>query len=192
MALTPLSQFFCAPILGVFSDAKGRRPAFIIGISAGCLGYIMAVAGIWLNSLWLLFLYRILVGASDATAAVAQATLTDISTEENKARRFSYLNASLGIGFTVGPFLGGVLADPSILSWFSYQTPLIIAGLFAETRKKLTQGKFNLLKGIYTLSKAFFIKNLKWLFLAGFFCHSDGRFLMNLSQYFCVNVLHSS
>lgn len=180
IALTPISQFFCSPILGAFSDIKGRRIALIIGISAGCLGYVLAVAGIYLNSLGLLFLYRILVGASDATAAVAQATLADISTEKNKAKRFAFLNSSFGFGFTIGPFLGGIIADPSVVSWFNYSTPLIAAGLmsfmnlflvlwkFPETRKKVKEIQFNLLEGIQKLRGVFFTKHLKWLFLAGF------------------------
>lgn len=180
IALTPISQFFCSPILGAFSDSKGRRLALILGIGMGCLGYILAVTGVYFGSLSLLFLYRILVGASDATAAVAQATLADISDETNKTRRFAYLNSSLGFGFTLGPFLGGMIADPSIVSWFSYSTPLIAAGCmsflnlvlviwqFPETRQKSTHGTFDVMKGIHQIGKVCLIKNLRWLFLAGF------------------------
>jgi len=180
LALTPISQFFCSPILGAFSDIKGRKIALISGISTGCLGYLLAIAGICLNSLGLLFLYRILVGASDATAAVAQATLVDISTEKNKAKRFAYLNSSFGFGFTVGPFLGGIIADPSIVSWFSYSTPIIAAGLmsfinlllvvwkFPETKKNIKEVKFDLIEGIHNIGRVFFMKHLRWLFFGGF------------------------
>lgn len=180
IALTPISQFFCSPVLGAFSDVKGRKPALVLGIGTGCLGYILAVIGIYWNSLIMLFCYRILVGASDATAAVAQATLADISTEENKARRFAFLNASLGLGFTVGPFLGGILADHTIVSWFWYATPLMAAGLmslinlimvvckFPETRKKIEDAAFDLIEGLHNIRKVFLIKNLQWFFFAGF------------------------
>lgn len=180
IALTPISQFFCSPILGAFSDKVGRKPALLLGISAGCLGYILAVIGIVFNSIFLLMIYRILVGASDATAAVAQATLADISTEENKVRRFAYLNSSLGLGFTLGPFLGGIIADPSVVSWFSYSTPLIAAGClsflnlllvlwqFPETRKMISKEKYDLIEGIHNIGKVFLIKELHWLFFGGF------------------------
>lgn len=180
IALTPISQFFCSPLLGAFSDIKGRRLALILGISAGCLGYILAVYGIYISSLPLLFLYRILVGASDATAAVAQATLADISNEKNKAKRFAFLNSSLGLGFTLGPFLGGIIADPNVVSWFSYSTPLIAAGMmslmnlllvvwkFPETRKPKNEVTFDLIEGIHNIRKVFLIKNLKWIFFGGF------------------------
>lgn len=180
IGLTPISQFFLSPILGVYSDLRGRRIALILGISVGCLGYAMGILGVYFNSLLLLFLYRILVGASDATAGVAQATLVDISTEENKAKRFAYLNSSLGFGFTFGPFIGGIIADPSIVSWFNYSTPLIVAGLlaltnlllvcwkFPETRNIADQPRSDMLEGLHKIRKVFMLKNLKWLFFGGF------------------------
>jgi DHA1 family tetracycline resistance protein-like MFS transporter len=180
IALTPISQFFCSPILGAFSDIKGRRPALLGGIGLGCLGYMVAVLGIYTSSLWLLFLYRILVGASDATAAVAQATLADISTEENKVKRFAYLSFCLGLGFTVGPFIGGIIADPTVVSWFNYSTPLVAAGLmslmnfilvawkFPETRQMVEKKNFDLIEGLHNIRKVFLLKNVRWLFFAGF------------------------
>ncbi|HEY5235891.1 MAG TPA: MFS transporter, partial [Rhabdochlamydiaceae bacterium] len=180
ISLTPISQFFISPVLGTFSDIKGRRPALLGGIGLGVLGYIVAVLGVYMSSLWLLFLYRILVGASDATAAVAQATLADISTEQNKAKRFTYLSSCLGLGFTVGPFMGGILADPTVVSWFNYSTPLVAAGLmslmnfvlvvwkFPETRQILEKRKFDFIEGLRNIRQVFLLKNLRWLFFAGF------------------------
>lgn len=180
IALTPLSQFLCSPILGAFSDVKGRKPALMLGVGTGCVGYMLAVLGIYFNSLGLLFFYRILVGTSDATAAVAQATLADISDEKNKAKRFAYLNSSLGLGFTVGPFLGGIIADPEVVSWFSYSTPLAVAGLmslsnlflviwkFPETLQPSDKVEFDLLQGLHNIAKVYLMKHLKWLFVGGF------------------------
>lgn len=180
LGLTPLTQFFSAPLLGVFSDNHGRRQALILGIGVGCVGYGLAIVGIWTNTLWLLFVYRILVGISDGTAAVAQATIADLSTDENKARRFSLLNSSLGFGFTIGPFLGGKLANPDVASWFGYATPFMAAGLmclmnflmvswkFPETRQFSKKSSFNLKDDLFSVHKVFLWKNLRWLFLAGF------------------------
>lgn len=180
IALTPISQFFCAPLLGVFSDKMGRRAALIIGIGAGCLGYLLAVAGIYLNSLPLLVLYRILVGVSAATAAVAQAALADISSAENKAMRFACLSAAIGLGFTLGPFLGGLIADPAVVSWFNYSTPFAAALLFSSinlalvvrllpaTEKQPGGAAFEWIESIRKIGKVFFFDHLKWLFAAGF------------------------
>lgn len=188
IALTPISQFFASPLLGAFSDLKGRKPALYLGVATGFVGYCLATMGIIFNSIFLLFLYRILVGIADATAAVAQATLADISTEKNKAKRFAILNSSLGLGFTVGPFLGGVVADPSIISWFGYTTPFIVAGIlclsnfvmiawkFPETCKIIPNKNFELIKGLNNIRKVFLLKNFQWLFIAGFSLASGWSF----------------
>lgn len=180
IGLTPISQFLFSPLLGAFSDLKGRRIALLIGIATGCIGYLLAVVAIWISSLSLLFLYRILVGVSDATAAVGQATLADISTEENKARRFALLGSSFGFGFTVGPFVGGKLLDPEVASWFGYDTPFMAAGLmcivnlllvlftFPETRQRMAQASFNVWEGIDNIRRVFLLRRYRWLFVAGF------------------------
>lgn len=180
IGLTPLTQFFSSPILGMLSDVKGRKRTLIYGTFIGCLGYFLAVIGVWIHSLSLLFLYRILVGVSEGTIAVAQAMIADISTEKNKARRFALFNASLGFGFTIGPFLGGKLADPSVASWCGYAVPFIAAGTlclinlllilykFPETRKVNERISFNVVQGLTNLRKVFLWEKLRWLFLAAF------------------------
>lgn len=181
IGLTPIAQFFLAPLLGSFSDAKGRKKALSMGIGIGCMGYLLGVLGIYFHSLTLLFIYRIFVGASDATAAVAQAALADMSTEENKARRFAFLNSAIGFGFAIGPFVGGYAADPSIVSWFNYSTPLVIAGclsftnlilvsrLFPETRVQVKPASFDLLEGIYSIRRVFFLNEFRAALCGGFF-----------------------
>lgn len=180
IGLTPISQFFCSPLLGALSDIQGRRRAFLIGVGLGCISYAAAITAISVNSITLLFLYRVLLGASDATAAVGQAALTDMSTQKNKSRRFYFFNSALSFGFTLGPFFGGILADSSIISWFSCSTPFIIAGVlsfinllmilwkFPETRKNLVKNKFYYKDILVGTKKSFLIKKLKWLFIGGF------------------------
>lgn len=186
---TPLSQFFTAQLLGVFSDIKGRRIALIWGISAGCVGYAVAVFGIWLSSLPLLFIYTILSGISDSSAAVAQAAVADMSTEKNRGRLFGYFNSSLGLGFTIGPFIGGKLADPNFGCWGEcYSLPFIAAGImmtmnllmviwkFSETHKVKSHQPFNLFKQLQDLAKTLKFKGLKWIFLGGFAFSSGWSF----------------
>lgn len=180
IGLTPIMQFICSPLLGTFSDIRGRRPALVIGLAVGCIGYVFAIVGIMTSSLLLLFLYRFLVGVSDATAAIAQATLADISTEEEKTRRFAILNSSFGFGFTVGPFIGGKLADSSFVSWFGLLVPFIAAGLmctmnfllvlwkFPETRKQAVNRTFNVWESFSSLSNVFVWHQFRWIFIAGF------------------------
>lgn len=178
IGLTPLSAFVFAPMLGSYSDTKGRRKTLLFGMLAGTLGYVLAVVGILYHSLSLLLVYRILVGITEGTAAVAQAAVADISDEKNKARRFSLFSASLGFGFAIGPFIGGILADPHM--GFGYATPFCLAGvlcvinyalvwgLFPESRLVEKELSFQLVESLKSLGKAFTWKELRWLFAAGF------------------------
>lgn len=180
IALTPIAQVFCAPLLGKFSDRVGRRLALLLGIGVGCLGYLVAVVALWVHSIPLLFFYRLLVGVSDATGAVAQAALVDISTEETRGRYFALFNASWGLGYTLGPFLGGIIADPSIVFWFSYSTPLIAAGCMSFINLLLVWNVFprrdakqegtasGCLESVRQIEKTLFFKNMGWIFFGGF------------------------
>lgn len=131
IGLTPLTQFFSSPLLGKLSDLFGRKRSLLCGTAIGCLGYLLAFVGIKSGSLSLLFLYRFCIGVSEGNIAVAQAAIADMSSQQEKAKRFAFFNASLGTGFTLGPFIGGKLADPSISVWCGYITPFVFAGLLS-------------------------------------------------------------
>ncbi len=177
---TPISQFFSAPMLGALSDKKGRREILKWGLFTGVVGYVFAVLGILFGNISLLFIYRLLVGVSDGTAAVAHAAIADLSTEENKSRHFSLFNMALGAGFALGPFIGGKLSDPEFFSWATYATPFYFAGAmsflnmflvmfkFPESRLVNSDVKYNILEGLYNIKRAFFWKELRLLFLGGF------------------------
>ncbi len=107
-ALYAAMQFIFAPVLGALSDNIGRRPVLLISLAGAAIDYVvMAVA----PQLWMLLLGRAIAGLSSANVAVASAYITDISPEEMRARRFGLFNAMFGIGFIIGPVLGGLLGD---------------------------------------------------------------------------------
>jgi DHA1 family tetracycline resistance protein-like MFS transporter len=107
-ALYAAMQFIFAPMLGALSDRLGRRPVLLISMTGAAINYlIMAFA----PQLWMLLIGRAIAGLTSANISVATAYLTDISAEKDRARRFGLLNATFGIGFIVGPILGGILGD---------------------------------------------------------------------------------
>ncbi len=179
MALTPLAQFFSSSLLGAFSDRKGRRLALTIGLTVGVIGYLIAVLGIWTESLLLLLLYRTAVGLSDSTVAVCQASIADISDEGIRPKRFAIFASSLGLGFTVGPFVGGIMAET-----LGYVTPFIAAGslsllnlilvsfFFPETRKVVKAESetppYRFWESLQSLQKVFFWPHLRYYFIGGF------------------------
>ncbi len=101
-----LMLFLCAPGLGALSDRFGRRPILLIGIAG--LGTLFLVAAL-ATSLWMLFAARMLAGATGATLAVANAYLADITPPEDRAKQFGRIGAMFGIGFIIGPAVGGML-----------------------------------------------------------------------------------
>ncbi|WP_073054200.1 TCR/Tet family MFS transporter [Kaistia soli] len=107
-ALYATMQFVFAPVLGSLSDTLGRRPVLLISLGGAAINYlVMAVA----PQLWMIVLGRAIAGLTSANVSVASAYLTDVSTSDQRARRFGLLNATFGAGFIIGPVLGGLLGD---------------------------------------------------------------------------------
>jgi DHA1 family tetracycline resistance protein-like MFS transporter len=110
-----LSQLIAAPLLGDLSDRWGRRPVLIVSLIGTAVSFAMlAVAG----SLEMLFAARIVDGLSGGNITTARAYIADITTEEDRARAFGILGAAFGLGFIVGPALGG------LFSHISYTAPI--------------------------------------------------------------------
>ncbi|MET0438285.1 MAG: TCR/Tet family MFS transporter, partial [Devosia sp.] len=101
-------QFLFSPILGVLSDRFGRRPVLLVSLAGAAIDYlIMAFA----PHLWMLVIGRAIAGVTSANMAVATAYITDITTEEERAQRFGLFHAMFGVGFIIGPVIGGILGD---------------------------------------------------------------------------------
>jgi len=110
-ALYAAMQFVFAPVLGALSDRSGRRPILLVSLAGAALNYlVMAVA----PQLWMLMLGRAIAGLTSANVSVATAYITDITPDAQRARRFGLMSAMFGLGFIVGPILGGVLGDHSV------------------------------------------------------------------------------
>jgi len=117
-----IANFIASPILGALSDAHGRRPLLLLGFCG--LGLNFFATGL-ATALWMLIAVRLVGGAMQANAAVANAYVADITPPEERAKRFGLLGAMFGLGFIIGPVLGGLLGAISI------QLPFFVAGGFA-------------------------------------------------------------
>lgn len=108
MAGYSVGQFFFAPAWGALSDRIGRRPVMLVSIAGTALFLsLFALA----TELWMLMLFRFLHGACAANIGTAQAIVADLTKPENRARGMGMIGAAFGFGFTLGPFLGGVLSQ---------------------------------------------------------------------------------
>lgn len=111
-------QFFCAPIIGNLSDKYGRRPVLLTSLVGFGIDYLfMAFA----PTIWWLFLSRVIAGITGASFTTASAYIADISSPESRAKNFGLIGAAFGLGFIIGPSLGGLLAH------FGLRVPFIVA-----------------------------------------------------------------
>lgn len=116
LAAFATTQFLFAPLIGGLSDAFGRRPVLLFAMATLVVDYVaMALA----TSFWLLLVARLLAGVAGATYVTATAYLADISPPEKRAANFGLIGATFGIGFVLGPALGGMLAiwSPALPFW---------------------------------------------------------------------------
>lgn len=111
-----LMQFIFSPVLGALSDRFGRRPVLLLSMTGHGLDYIlMALA----PNLWWLFLGRVISGITAASFSTAYAYIADVTPPEKRAKQFGLMGAAFGIGFVLGPALGGILGsiDPRLPFW---------------------------------------------------------------------------
>jgi DHA1 family tetracycline resistance protein-like MFS transporter len=108
-----ISQLVAAPVLGALSDRWGRRPVLIASLIGTAVSFAMLAVA---QSLVMLFAARIVDGLSGGNVTTARAYIADITTEEDRPRAFGFLGAAFGLGFIVGPALGGVLSHISYVA----------------------------------------------------------------------------
>ncbi|MHB8872135.1 MAG: MFS transporter [Myxococcaceae bacterium] len=106
LSVYSLMQFLFAPVLGRLSDRYGRRPVLLYSLTGSVVGYLLfGVAG----SLPMLFVSRVIAGIAGGNISTAQAYVADVTTPENRAKGMGLIGAAFGIGFVLGPAVGGVL-----------------------------------------------------------------------------------
>ena len=121
IATYSLFLFISSPLLGKLSDRFGRRPVLLISLLGAALDYIfMAFA----PTLWLLFFGRFISGVCGASFTVASAYIADISDDSNRSKNFGMIGAGFGLGFILGPVIGGFLGSRGL------QYPFIAAAIF--------------------------------------------------------------
>jgi DHA1 family tetracycline resistance protein-like MFS transporter len=131
-----VANFFASPILGALSDRYGRRPVLLLGFCGFTVSFFVTAV---VTQLWLLVAIRLVSGALMANAAIANAYVADITPPEKRAQRFGLLGAMLGLGFILGPAIGGILGDIDV------RLPFFVAG---------SGGLVNLLYGILVLPES--------------------------------------
>ena len=179
LASFSLFQFISAPIMGRLSDFYGRKPLLILSQLSTFISFL--ILG-FANSLWMIFLSRIVDGLLGSNFTIAQAYLTDLSSKEDRSKVFGLSGAAFGFGFLIGPAIGGSL------SRFGYSLPAFLAAgvslitiittfiFLPETVKKKENVKFDF--------KIFNTADFKKYF-------SNSKISLELGQFFAYILTHA-
>lgn len=176
IAAFPFMQFFGAPMLGALSDRFGRKPLLMVSLAGTMTGYLLFAYAVSIQNLPLLFASRMLPGFFGGNISIVYAVIADVSDEKSRPKNFGLVGMSFGLGFILGPSLGGVLADDSVVSWFGPETPFLFTsaltllniGLvwhwFKETIISRRQTPLNPFQGVRNIAKSFSIPRLRTIF----------------------------
>lgn len=129
IASFPFMQFFGAPLLGSLSDRFGRKPLLTTSLAGTMAGYLLFAYAIGTGSLALLFISRMLPGFTGGNISIVYSAIADVSDEKSRPKNFGLVGMSFGLGFILGPTLGGIMADETVVSWFSPATPFIFTAM---------------------------------------------------------------
>lgn len=189
LGIFPLMQFFSTAILGQLSDKFGRKIVLMYTIFGTSVSYTLFALGILTRSIPLLFFSRAMAGITTGNLSVAQAVIADITEPKDRAKNFGLMGAAFGFGFIIGPFIGGILSDSSLVSWFNPSIPFWFAASMSlinvvsvyfnlkETNKlKINHPKIHPVKSITNILMIFKLKNLRLLYLTNFLFFSGFTF----------------
>ncbi|HEV3064627.1 MAG TPA: MFS transporter, partial [Chthoniobacterales bacterium] len=111
-------QFLASPVLGWLSDRYGRKPVLLCSLVGSAAGYLLMANA---ASLGMLFAARILAGIAGASVGTASAYIADITPPQDRSKRIGLIGAAFGIGFVLGPAIGGILSHFSVIApfWFA-------------------------------------------------------------------------
>lgn len=198
ISLMPLAQFFSLPIWGTISDKKGRKRPLMQSLSFTVFGHLISIFGILLSNLSVLVISRVILGIGAGNISIVQASISDISTDKQKAKNFGLYAMAIGAGFTFGPFIGGAL------SIFSYSFPFVFAStltfinlilaafLYKETLQKFFDKTVSFLVGIKNLKKAITLKTVSTFFLCSFLANLGWVFFMDFSPVYLIQTYNFS
>jgi MFS transporter, DHA1 family, tetracycline resistance protein len=212
-AVFPLMQFLATPILGQLSDRYGRKPILGLSLLGTSLSYVVFALGIIQRNIPMLFAARAFDGVTGGNLSVAQAAIADITRPEDRAKNFGLIGAAFGLGFILGPYIGGKLSVPGVAlvsvaswhalvtpGWFSAATPfwfaaalsflnvLSVVFLFPETLQKAAESaKIRWNQSFRNIARAASMPKLRAIFVTNFLFASGFAFFTSFFSVFLIN-----
>lgn len=182
LAAYPLGQFIGSPILGGCSDRYGRKRMLMLSLTGSALGYCLTALSLQQTWIWILLLSRFLTGLMEGNLGIVRAMAADLESI-SKYKSIGRINGMSAIGYVMGPLVGGFLSDNTIVPWFSFAFPFLLAMLFSmvtvalaafmlyEKEKTILDHKLTIWKRFNLISRFKFLfrssKTLKYLLIVG-------------------------
>jgi DHA1 family tetracycline resistance protein-like MFS transporter len=196
IGLYPLGQFISTPILGELSDVYGRKKVIQLSAAGTVLASLIFAYGVVEESFLVLFASRFVNGLTGGLISVAQATVADVTDNENKSEGFGILGAAFGVGFMLGPFLGGILSS-EMFAVLGVVTPFIFAaglstlsiffvGFKLRETSPMDKSSINWRKPFSQLKKGVKIPGIRKLLGTNFFYFSGFAFFTTFIPVFLV------
>ncbi|MBS0624688.1 MAG: MFS transporter [Verrucomicrobia bacterium] len=195
-----LGQFLAAPLIGEYADRHGRKKALVWSVLFTFLGMALTAWSMQINSLFLLFLGRLITGIFASNMSICLACVTDLSeNEQAKVKKFGYMSVLAGLSFVIGAFLGGKLSDPTIYPLFSPTFPLWLATFltlinllfvvfgFRETSRIDLTVKFDVLESFRNIKRALKTERIKRIYTIYFLFLFSWTMLFQFTPVMVVN-----
>ncbi len=194
-AIAGLMQFIAAPILGELSDAYGRKRLLTLGVATLAISQLLFGFGIEVASLALLFVARAVGGLAGANFSIAQAAIADVTEPHERAKNFGLIGAAFGLGFIIGPVLGGWVAgmtgDPASPFWLAGVLGIInvvfISLFLPETNRTPRASTFSIWKGLHNIREAFTDVDARPVYTSSFLYMSGFAFFTTFIGILLVN-----
>ncbi len=176
-ALFGVMQFLASPFLGELSDIHGRKKLLLLGVGVLALSNAVFAFGISIGSLVLILGSRAVAGVAGANFSIAQAAIADVTPPELRARNFGLIGAAFGLGFVIGPLLGGwitaVSGSPAVPFYFASFLGLcnvtMVYFIFPETHPTSTSDKkITVMKAFHNIRDALEDVDVRGIYLVGF------------------------
>jgi DHA1 family tetracycline resistance protein-like MFS transporter len=203
LASFPLAQFLTGPLMGDYSDKKGRKGVFLLSVIIEAFGYFLCALSIHLGLLSLLFLGRIITGLAAGNTSVCLATIVDLSeSDKQKVRYFGIGSAVIGLMFVLGPLMGGQLSsifkDPVLTlampMWIGAACAIfnifVLIFFFTETKTTFCEHPFDVFGSIHNIQQAFRIGQVRDLYLMYFFFLFGWNMIYQFLPAFLVGNFH--
>ena len=194
-----LMQFIASPILGELSDVYGRKKLLTLGVGVLAFSNLLFGFSISIGSLILVFVSRAIAGFAGANFSIAQATIADVTVPKDRAKNFGLIGAAFGIGFVLGPLLGGWI----VALTHSASAPFLVAGCLGilnllsvtlflpETHHNRREAHaFTIFKGIHNIKDAMFDVDTRGVYATSFLFFSGFAFFVSFVGVLMVDKFH--